>query len=430
MSFQVKEVLALLTGIGGLIASGVAAIRYFSKKEQLEGDIQRLRERYDELNNRYNEVVEVIGKVKMSGTGALLLRSEIDTQLELATKALQAKASSILVPLPGKNPSNMIFLSALGPVAHQIRRTTVPLDKGIAAHVFRSRRPYLAGDARSDKEFFKGVDLLSTYTTVDLLCVPVLSADETIGVLQFLNKDAGGFTEDDLQIAQRFADSMSVKIKQFTVDSQNFEILGFARADHTREGTVLFCDLTASSLLLDTMNFSSAISLINAYLEKVCDAAMHHGGTIDKLIGDGAMLRFNVPHEISNSRMQAIRAALSMREEFELQKESWLKAGMPVSSIFTRIGIATGSVHEAIMGHPQFQSLTIMGEPVVLASNLCLSAPRDRNVILATRDVVEGLEGQVNMKPISQAVLKKIKGQQTVVYELLSCTNRGVSDRH
>jgi class 3 adenylate cyclase len=75
------------------------------------------------------------------------------------------------------------------------------------------------------------------------------------------------------------------------------------------------------------------------------------------------------------------------------------------------------------MGHPQFQSLTVVGEPVILASNLCASAPRDRNVILTTRDTVQGLENQLTTKSLPQTLLKKIKGQQATVYELLSCTS-------
>jgi len=431
MPFDLKDSVAIATGVVGLGASAYSVVRYLSKKEKLEGDIERLKERYDELNSRYSEVVEVIGRVKVSGTAALLLKSEIDMQLELVTKALQARASSILVPLPGETPSSLVFLSILGPAAHQLRRTTVPIDKGIAAYVYLTGKPYLAIDTRNDKEFFKGVDVLSSYTTEDLLCVPVLGPGRTIGVLQLLNKSEGGFTEQDLGIAHRFAESLADKMSKFLADSQNFELLGFAPAEQTREGTVLFCDLTASSLLIDATSFSSAISLINSYLERCCDIAMQHGGTVDKLLGDGAMLRFNVPREIRDWRMQAVRCAIDMRDAFEKQKGSWLKAGLPVSPLFTRIGMASGPVREAIMGHPQFQSLTIVGEPVILASNLCAGAPRDRNVILTTRDTIDGLEDRLAAKPVPLNLLKRIKGQQTTVYELLSCAaDSATFERH
>ena len=40
-----KEWIALITGILGLAATVVAVIRYFIKKEQMEGDMKRLEER-------------------------------------------------------------------------------------------------------------------------------------------------------------------------------------------------------------------------------------------------------------------------------------------------------------------------------------------------------------------------------------------------
>jgi class 3 adenylate cyclase len=116
-----------------------------------------------------------------------------------------------------------------------------------------------------------------------------------------------------------------------------------------------------------------------------------------------------------------------MRDEFEVQKQGWLQAGMPVSSLFTRVGVASGSVREAIMGHPQFQSLTVVGDPVILASNLCSGAPRDRNVVLASADTVAGLESQLSTRVLAQSYLKKIKGQQTTAYEVVGCTARAAA---
>ena len=420
MHIEVKEAVALATGIGGLLASIVATLRYFVKKEQLEGNLQRMEERFDELKERNASLNQLIGSVKIAGSAALLLKSEIDSQLEMARQALQATASSILVPLPADEPTDLIFLCALGPT--KIDRAAFSIKEGISGHVFRSGEPYVATDARNDKTFLKRIDILSSYITKDVLCVPISSGGRTIGVLQFLNREDRAFSEQDLPIAERFSETLSVKVAQFLADPKNFELLGFASAEKTRDGTILFCDLTASSLLIDTMNFASAISLINSYLTEICNIAMHHGGTIDKLLWDGAMIRFNVPHEIRDSRIQAVRAAIAIREAFEKQKENWLKAGLPVKPVFNRIGMASGPVREAIMGHPQFQSLTVVGAPVILASNLCTGAPRDRNVILTTPETVLGLESKLTLKPLSQISLKKIKGQQASALELLGCT--------
>ena len=271
----------------------------------MEGDLKRLQERYDELDTRQKDLLQMVGGIKAAGSAALLLKSAIDTELEQAMKVLQATASSIFVPLPGPEVSNLVFLSIYGPVAQKLRRTIVSVKKGIVGFVYSQGRSYLAMDAREDKQFFKGVDKLSNYTTTDLLCVPIKAADRVVGVMQFLNK-AGGteFDQQDLRMAERFAASVAPKVAEFAGEPRNFELLGFSSEQLDKEGTIAFCDLTASSLLIDTMDFTSAISLMNAYLEKHCDIALKFGGTIDKLMGDGVMFRFNVPHPVADHKRQ------------------------------------------------------------------------------------------------------------------------------
>jgi class 3 adenylate cyclase len=417
--------MGIATGAVGIAAAGYSVVRYLVKKEQMEGDLKRLQERYDELDSQRKDLLQMVGGVKAAGTAALLLKSAIDTELEQAMKVLEATASSILVPLPAPEPANLIFLSIHGPAAQKLRRATLSVKKGIAGFVFSKGRSYLAVDARGDKEFFKGIDTISDYNTKDLLCVPVRSDGEVAGVMQFLNKAQGAaFGEQDLRMAERFAGSVAPKVVQFVAEPRNFELLGFSSEQLDKDGTVIFCDLTASSLLVDAMDFTSAISLMNAYLERSCDVALKFGGTIDKLLGDGAMLRFNVPHPVDEYKKQAVRAALEMRHEFDALKQGWLDGGLPARELFTRIGIASGRLREAIMGHPQFQSMTVMGEPVIVASGLCSRAPRDHSVILIDDETLRGMERELVTKPVPQALLKKLRGSNPTAYEVIESARR------
>jgi adenylate cyclase len=167
---------------------------------------------------------------------------------------------------------------------------------------------------------------------------------------------------------------------------------------------------------------------MNSYLERNSDIVMKHGGTVDKFLGDGAMFRFNVPLQIRDHRVRAIQAAVEMKNDFENLKASWLNAGIPASSLQTRIGVASGPLHEAIMGHPQYQSLTVMGEPVVIAANLCGGAARDRSIILTDENSLRGLDRQIQARAVSQASLKKIKGNPPAVSEVIAFTSSATED--
>jgi hypothetical protein len=52
MLLPTKDIVAIATGVVGLAGAVLAAIRYFAKKEQLEGDLKRVEERYTELDLR------------------------------------------------------------------------------------------------------------------------------------------------------------------------------------------------------------------------------------------------------------------------------------------------------------------------------------------------------------------------------------------
>jgi class 3 adenylate cyclase len=109
---------------------------------------------------------------------------------------------------------------------------------------------------------------------------------------------------------------------------------------------------------------------------------------VDKYIGDGVMLRFNVPRPIAGDHAaQAVEAACEMCRDFAALKEGWRTFALPVEPLFARVGIACGPVHEAVVGHPQYQQVTVLGDAVNRAANLCESAPRDRNTVLLDDEV-------------------------------------------
>ncbi len=112
---------------------------------------------------------------------------------------------------------------------------------------------------------------------------------------------------------------------------------------------------------------------------------------MDKYVGDGVLLRFNVPRRVKDHPYQAVIAALEMKAAFERLKDDWITMGEPLTSLYTRIGIAYGEVHEAIVGHPQYQYVTVFGQPVNIAVNLCEAAVRDKNVIIVDERIYREL---------------------------------------
>ena len=96
--------------------------------------------------------------------------------------------------------------------------------------------------------------------------------------------------------------------------------------------TALFCDLTGSTAMGESMDPEALRVLLARYFERMKTIVESHGGTVEKFIGDAVMAVFGIPAAHEDDALRACRAAVEMREAFsEL-------------GISGRIGVNTGEV--------------------------------------------------------------------------------------
>ena len=106
-----------------------------------------------------------------------------------------------------------------------------------------------------------------------------------------------------------------------------------ARAREQRKTvTVLFCDVTGSTSLGETLDPERLRALLARYFERMKLIVERHGGTVEKFIGDAVMAVFGVPVVHEDDALRAVRAAVEMR------------AALPELGVGGRIGVMTGEV--------------------------------------------------------------------------------------
>jgi signal transduction histidine kinase len=127
-------------------------------------------------------------------------------------------------------------------------RVEIRLDvgEGIAGWVGQTREIVNIPDAYADQRFYPAVDLKSGYRTRSILCVPMLGAGGTVGVLQVLNKHGGPFGKDDEELLLALGAQAAIAIENarlyHSLVQQNQE-LSRARRDlerRTRELNALY----------------------------------------------------------------------------------------------------------------------------------------------------------------------------------------------
>jgi class 3 adenylate cyclase/tetratricopeptide (TPR) repeat protein len=96
--------------------------------------------------------------------------------------------------------------------------------------------------------------------------------------------------------------------------------------------TVLFCDLTGSTSLGETLDPERLRALLARYFERMKVIIERHGGNVEKFIGDAVMAVFGAPVVHEDDARRAVRSAVEMRD------------ALPELGLQGRIGVMTGEV--------------------------------------------------------------------------------------
>ncbi len=133
---------------------------------------------------------------------------DLDRLLELiiesAAQVVQAKAASLLLVEPKTN--TLFFQVATGEKKDEVKEYRVKMGQGIAGHVAQTGDPLLIADVSDDPRWYKEISESLRFETQSIACVPLRLADETIGVVQIIDKQDGStLQEADMDLLNEFA---------------------------------------------------------------------------------------------------------------------------------------------------------------------------------------------------------------------------------
>lgn len=132
--------------------------------------------------------------------------------METAAKTLRAEGSSII--LVDKDKQELFFEVATGEKGDEVREIRLQMGEGIAGWVAESGESLLIPNAAKDPRWSNRVSNRVGMPTRNMLCVPVVSNGETLGVLQVINKKrARTFRKGDLRLLELIASPAAVALE-------------------------------------------------------------------------------------------------------------------------------------------------------------------------------------------------------------------------
>lgn len=153
---------------------------------------------------------------KMMETLALINSTQdLDKLLDLIMKSIkgvmEAEASSLMLLDAEKNE---LYFSQVSGGSEKIKEIRIKADQGIAGHVVQTGKALIVNDVTKSKYFLKTVDEKTQFKTRAIICVPLISRNKTIGVLEALNKLEGkDFDQEDERLFMAFSHQVSVAIE-------------------------------------------------------------------------------------------------------------------------------------------------------------------------------------------------------------------------
>jgi class 3 adenylate cyclase/tetratricopeptide (TPR) repeat protein len=163
--------------------------------------------------------------------------------------------------------------------------------------------------------------------------------------------------------------------------------------------TVLFCDLTGSTALGETLDPERLRTLLARYFERMQGIVERHGGSVEKFIGDAVMAVFGVPLLHEDDALRAVRAAVEMRD------------AIPELGLQGRIGVMTG---EVVTGTAERLAT---GDAVNVAARL--EAAAEPGEVLIGQPTLALVREAVEVGPV-QALVLKGKAEPVPAYRLVT----------
>ena len=213
---------------------------------------------------------------------------------------------------------------------------------------------------------------------------------------------------------------------------ERFRLCGFCGAELTariapqevrKTVTIVFSDLQGSTKLGEALDSEALREVMLRYFDVMREALEHHGGVVEKYIGDAVMAVFGLPRVHEDDALRAVRAAAAMQDGLaELNDELDRRWGV---RLINRTGVNTG---EVVAGDAAEGQRLVSGDTTNVAARLEQAAPPLE--ILIGEPTYRLVRDAVEVEQVEPLELKG-KSERVPAYRLISVSGSdGVARRH
>jgi adenylate cyclase len=190
-----------------------------------------------------------------------------------------------------------------------------------------------------------------------------------------------------------------------------------------QQAAVLFADIRGFTTRCETMAPEDAMTFLRDFHARMEGVIFEHGGTLDKILGDGLLAVFGVPDVGNGDAGDALACAFAMMAAVE--KWNVERAGRGEADVQIGLGLHYGHVMLGDVGSERLMTFTVVGDTVNVASRLQSLSKELGTRLVASEALVNAVKDEMRKEGSLLGGLKFVgakhlrgREHETVVYAL------------
>ncbi len=181
--------------------------------------------------------------------------------------------------------------------------------------------------------------------------------------------------------------------------------------------TVLFADIRNFTSLVEHSPPAELRIFLNQFFELFANTVFTARGTLDKFMGDAALVLFGAPVNIEQPEISAVETAIKILSGFKSLRKEWQKESLYFKNISIGIGISSGMVYLGNVGSERRLDFTVIGTNVNIAQRL--ASETNSGKILITESVCNAIANAYSLKDEGECMLRGLE-QPIQVYSVVT----------
>jgi GAF domain-containing protein len=220
-------------------------------------------------------------------------RAELRAIVQAAASVLDAEAAALF--LVDEEREELRFVVALGGKSDVVENLRLPLGEGLAGYVASTGQPLAVSNVEQDARFAAAFAEKVEYVPRNVLCVPMILDDRTVGVLELLDKRGdSAFGVRDMEILGHFARLAALTVQQMLLFTDLRHLFRHLMSDLLRDDDALqvlgrrFADGAVGRVHAESLQLAALVWEVSRHGEPARRHATEVLTSVSRLIGSVA----------------------------------------------------------------------------------------------------------------------------------------------